>query len=94
MNKCPLCNRLMIEGPTTDRHHLIPKSLGGEDQFLIHKICHRKIHSLFSEKELQKKFNNWEILKTHPDIEKFIKWVAKKPIDFMDKNITANRRRK
>jgi hypothetical protein len=91
---CPLCNREMVEGPSTDRHHLVPKSLGGKEQFLLHKVCHRKIHSLFSERELQKKFNNWEILKSEPQIQKFIQWVSKKPPEFMDKNITANRRRR
>ena len=38
---CPLCGRV----PGTvhiDRHHPIPKTFRGKDQFPIHTMCHRK----------------------------------------------------
>lgn len=90
---CPLCQRELIDGPSVDKHHLIPKSLGGKEVFLLHKICHRKIHSLFSERELKKQYNTFEALLKHEEIIKFVQWVQKKPAEFMDKNITANRKK-
>jgi len=41
---CPLCGRPLIRGDSVDEHHLIPKSQGGRDKYLIHKVCHQKIH--------------------------------------------------
>lgn len=79
--KCPICDRVLGD-VNVDRHHLIPKTHGGKEQFLIHKICHRKIHATFTEKELEKKFNNWGELRAHDEIAKFVEWVAKKPIDY------------
>lgn len=48
---CPLCGR-PLGTDNIDRHHLVPKSLKGREQFPIHRICHRKIHATFSEREL------------------------------------------
>jgi len=47
---CPLCGRALIPGPSTDEHHLTPRSLGGKEKFLVHKICHQKIHRTIAEK--------------------------------------------
>lgn len=84
--RCPLCNRIMPTGPTTDEHHLIPKSKGGVDKFRLHKICHQKIHATLSENELAKHYHTWRALKNHPEIAKFIAWVQKRPPDYIDKN--------
>ena len=91
---CPLCQRILKEGPSTDKHHLIPKSLGGKDMILLHRVCHQKIHSLFSEKDLAKKYFSIEKLLDNEDIRIFIKWVRKKPADFVDINFTSNKKRK
>ena len=50
---CPICDR-ELGNINVDKHHLVPKTRGGKDKFLIHKICHRKIHATFTEKELEK----------------------------------------
>ena len=92
-NSCPLCKRPLILGPSVDKHHLIPKSLGGKDVIEVHKICHQKIHSLFSERELLKNYNTIEKLLTHPDIINFVKWVQKKAPEYVDSNIRANRKK-
>ncbi len=78
----------MVEGPSVDRHHLIPKAKGGRhgDQELCHVICHRKIHSALTEGELSSHYNTWERLREHPHIQSFIKWVSKKPADYIDKH--------
>ena len=55
--KCPICIRELGD-VNVDKHHLIPKTHGGKEKFLIHEICHRKIHATFTEKELEKKFRS------------------------------------
>ena len=86
---CPICGREMIEGTSVNKHHFYPKCKGGKESEFLHKICHRKIHSVFTETELSKVYNNAESIKEHPEIQKFIKWVSKKDPCFYDgsKNI-------
>ena len=90
---CPICSR-ELGTVNVDRHHLIPKCHGGRDQFMVHKICHRKIHATFTEKELEKKFNNWEELRAHPMLQDFIAWVQKKSIDYYASSDNAKRRKR
>lgn len=90
---CQICDREMWEGPFVDKHHFCPKCRGGRETEWLHKICHRKLHSLFTTKELAKKYNNAESVKERPEIIKFIEWVSKKEPNFYDKNITHNRKR-
>ena len=68
----------MVEGPSLDKHHLVPKSRKGKEAELVHIVCHRKIHSTFDESTLAREYNTWESLKSHPEIKKYIKWVQKK----------------
>lgn len=91
IGKCPICDRDMIKGDFVDKHHFYPKCKGGKETEYLHKICHRKIHSLFTEKELFRKYNNADEIKKHPDIITFIKWVSKKDNDFYDSTITHKR---
>ncbi|QJE03390.1 hypothetical protein HH212_15615 [Massilia forsythiae] len=76
-----------------DRHHLIPKSLKGKEQFPIHKICHRKIHATFSEKELLRSYHTWGALQADADIGSFIGWVANKPPEFYTRTFTSNKKK-
>lgn len=80
---CPLCGRPLIAGPSVDEHHLVPRSQGGKEKFLVHKICHQKIHQVFTEKELARRFSSWEILQAHSEIAVFIEWVRKRPPEFL-----------
>jgi 5-methylcytosine-specific restriction endonuclease McrA len=88
---CPLCGR-PLGAENIDSHHLVPKSLKGREQFPIHKICHRKIHSIFSERELLRAYHTWDALKEHEDIRSFIGWVANKPAGFYTRTFTANKK--
>lgn len=76
---CPLCDRPL--GGKREKHHVIPKSKGGTETVLVHPICHRKIHKVFTRMELVR-LGTIEALKTHPDIISFNKWIARKPPDF------------
>jgi 5-methylcytosine-specific restriction endonuclease McrA len=90
---CPLCGR-PLGTLNIDRHHLVPKSLKGREQFPIHKVCHRKIHATFSEKELLRNYHTWEALKGHEDIRSFIEWVARKPAEFYTRTFTSNQKKR
>lgn len=93
---CPLCHRLLVPGRSVDEHHLVPKSRGGktlDNTALIHRICHRKIHATFSERELATGFNTWAALQAHAEIATFITWLANKPPTFYDNSRKPARRR-
>jgi hypothetical protein len=91
---CPICEREMLKGNSIDKHHFTPKCRGGKASEYLHKICHRKIHSIWTEKELEKEFNDPNKVCTHPEMEKFIAWVQKKDPEFMDKNEQHNRKKR
>ncbi len=90
--RCPLCGR-ELGTVNVDRHHLIPKKFKGTEQFLIHKICHRKIHSAFTERELLQTFHTWEALRETEDIQAFIGWVAKKDPGFYTRTFSTNKKK-
>lgn len=84
---------MLASGPSVDRHHLVPRSQGGKDQFLLHRMCHQKIHSLFTEKELARQYATWESLRAHADMQTFMAWIQKKAIDYYDRNVRSSRKR-
>ena len=89
LGPCPLCGRPMVGGKSVDRHHWVPKSRGGKDQDYVHRICHRKLHSLWTEKQLRDELNTPEKIREHPDMQSFLAWVQKRPIDYYDRTRTA-----
>lgn len=91
--RCPLCGRLLVPGPSTDLHHLVPRSHGGRDAEPMHRVCHQKIHSVFTEAELASTFHDWARLRAHPAIADFIRWVARKPPEYFGRNRTTRDKR-
>ncbi len=91
---CAICERELGNEKIISKHHLIPKSKGGRysPTILIHNICHQKIHSVFSEKELRDEYHTVERLRSHEEIKKFIKWVFNKDKDFYQRNKRMKRR--
>lgn len=89
---CALCGRV---GPTLTRHHLIPRAVHdrkwarrrfgrAEMQarvLWVCKPCHRHIHATLSEKQLAHDYPTREALLGHPDIARFVRWIADKPAD-------------
>ena len=90
---CPLCSRVMRQGPSVDEHHLVPRSQGGKTKSLVHRICHRKIHATLSDSELGSVYNRWAVLQANPEIAAFVKWVANKPPEFYDNSRRPAQRR-
>ncbi len=69
--------------------------MGGKEVIALHKICHDKIHHTFANHELASVYNTVEMIVSHPEIIKFIKWIKNKEPSFYDKSKdTAHRRSK
>lgn len=93
MKICPICNREIPTGAES-RHHLIPETnksvknkystVAKKETVDLHQVCHRKIHSVLTNKELAQIYNSIDLIAAHQEIQKFAKWVRKKPIDFDD----------
>ena len=86
---CGLCGRTVQR---LTRHHLIPKTRHKNkrnkkafDRRKIHHTvglcspCHRHIHAVLDNKELEREYNSLEALRAHPGVGKFVEWVSKKP---------------
>lgn len=90
---CPICEREMWKGSSVDKHHLVPKCRGGKKTEYMHKICHRKIHSIWKEKELEKKFNDHNLIIENEIMQIFIAWIKKKEPDYYDRHEQHNRKK-
>lgn len=87
---CPLCER-PIPDRLADAHHLLPKSRGGVQTVLLHRICHRQIHALFTEAELERGYQSVAALQAHPAIRRFLDWVRQKPDGFDERTRKSQR---
>jgi hypothetical protein len=90
---CPLCERPMVTGPSLDQHHPVPRSHGGRAAVTMHKICHRALHAMLSERELAEEFCDFDKLRVHPMLGQFIAWVKKRPPEYYDRTRWARSRR-
>lgn len=90
---CPLCARPLPDGPSVDLHHPVPRALGGTATVAMHRICHRKLHATFTGRELAAFGDDWAALRTHPQLEGFVRWVARRPPSFYDGSRTTRRLR-
>lgn len=87
---CPLCER-PIPARQQDAHHLVPKSHGGVDTVVLHRICHRQIHALFTETELARQYPTVSALKDQTEMARFLRWVQTKPVAFFEKSRKSRR---
>ena len=90
IGNCSICGRVMFDGASINEHHLVPKSLKGKDKITLHTICHQKIHTLFTERELLHKYNTVQHIIEHSEMQKFIKWILKKDPEYYERNKTSN----
>ena len=81
LGPCPLCGRSMVKGEAVDRHHWVPKRFKGTDWSWLHRICHKKIHSLYDEATLAARLSSPEALLAEEEIQTFVRWVRKQPPD-------------
>jgi len=71
---CPLCERPNLH-PTD--HHLVPKCRGGKDTLTLCRDCHRAVHEVFTNKELEKAYNTVESLMADERLRKMICYIAR-----------------
>ncbi|UUX48121.1 HNH endonuclease [Nisaea acidiphila] len=90
---CPICGRPMVPGSSVDRHHWVPRAYGGREWGWMHQICHRKIHALFSESDLARRYSTASEILSHPEMEKFVAWVKRRPPEYNDWHKRPRRRR-
>lgn len=89
---CPLCDR-PVPASEADAHHLVPKSRGGTHTVMLHRICHRQVHALLTETELERTYSTIEALRSHPELARFLGWVKTKPDDFYERTRKSKRLR-
>ncbi|KAA0565480.1 HNH endonuclease [Rossellomorea aquimaris] len=77
-------------------HHLTPKEVGGTflptAQLCI--PCHKQIHSLYTNDELEVRLNTIENLRGDEKIHKLMKWIRKQPSTKLVKTKKSIKRRK
>ncbi len=86
---CGLCGRTVQR---LTRHHLVPRTRHKSkrnkktfDRREVHRTvglcspCHQHIHTVLDNKELEREYNTLEALRAHPDVERFVEWVKRKP---------------
>lgn len=71
---CPLCGRPNFH---PSDHHLVPKSRGGKVTKTICRDCHKAVHSLFTNKQLEKTYNTVEALLGHEEFRKMVGFLRK-----------------
>lgn len=88
---CPLCTR-PLAGPC-NRHHLLPISEGGAGTTTVwmHKICHDKIHAVFTEKELKRYYHTVDRLRESEEIRRFLEWIVRKEPEYYDRTVRRKR---
>lgn len=86
---CWLCGRTL--GAVVQDHHLVPKSKGGRETVPLHPICHRAIHTNFTNAELARIGTDRDALLKNQALANFVAWVKGKPPDFHAPTFTQRR---
>lgn len=89
---CALCRRAV---PRLTRHHLIPRTRHHSRQVrqrfsrqemqarvLLCPACHEQVHACISAKELALRYHSLEALLGHPELRRFVDWLARRPADY------------
>jgi hypothetical protein len=85
---CPVCERTCPWDVRT-KHHIVPKSRKGKESVLVCGDCHKQIHTLFKDKELERSYSTIEKLRAAPEIETWIAWISKKSFRWPNGEPTA-----
>lgn len=76
--QCALCGRHVPPEMIT-LHHLKPRERGGkaEDRRPLCRPCHKQLHAMFSNRELEKLYGSLELLKNSEKLQPFLTWIRK-----------------
>ena len=89
---CPLCGHPWSRRELT-RHHLVPKSRGGREIILLCRPCHRQLHALFTEKELERHYPTVESLLAAEALQPYLHWARRRKPTKSVKVKTSKRKR-
>lgn len=78
--QCWLCERPILT--RVEWHHVVPKSRGGRETVAVHPICHRTLHTLFTNATLARAGGDRAGLPDSLELVRFLGWIATKPPDF------------
>lgn len=73
---CALCQR-DVPPRFLEKHHLVPRSLGGEETIDVCNACGDQVHRLFSNQELAETYHTVAALKSDPRMQKWLRWVSR-----------------
>lgn len=76
-SECPICGHEYGKTEMT-RHHLVPKSRKGRVTVSICRSCHRQVHALYTEKELEQRFDTLDKLVAAEEMQRWIRWIRKR----------------
>jgi 5-methylcytosine-specific restriction endonuclease McrA len=88
--ECELCGRMVGE---VTKHHLIPRTRHSNKKnkkefdrvevrtrlALFCQPCHKQVHAILSEKQLERDYNTLEALRAQAELAKFVTWIKDKP---------------
>lgn len=60
----------------------------------MHRICHRAIHSIFSEREMVKYYHTFERMLEREEVQVFVAWVQGKDPEFYASMADSNQRKR
>ena len=74
--RCALCRR---EVDRITVHHLVPRARGGNHgpKANLCPTCHRQVHAMFSVSTLAEERYSIELLRAHPRIAAFLRWMSR-----------------
>ena len=74
--RCALCRR---EVDRTTVHHLVPRARGGNHgpKANLCPTCHQQLHAMFSVSTLADELHSVELLRAHPRVAGFLRWMSK-----------------
>lgn len=89
--RCSLCERL-VPSELITLHHLKPRERGGKAHHRtpLCKPCHKQLHALFSNKQLDQQLDSLDSLRARPEIAAFLAWIRKQKPDRNFRTLTAN----
>lgn len=75
-SRCALCRR---EVDRITVHHLVPRARGGNHgpKANLCPTCHRQVHAMFSVSTLAEERYSIELLRAHPRIAAFLRWMSR-----------------
>jgi len=73
---CALCERA-VPDRYLERHHLVPRSKGGDGMVWMCCDCGNQIHILFTNNELRDSYCTIEALRSNSRVWQWVKWVRK-----------------